>query len=560
MKVLTIVGNRPQFIKLGVTARSLRMRGANAPFKNIVVNTGQHYDEMLSDVFFAELEIEAPDYALGIGSGHVVDQIGKMLNPLREIIELEKPDALLVYGDTNSTIAGAICAGHLDIPLIHVEGGERLYRRSAMPEEVNRVVTDHLSSLCLASSRKAVRYLAREGFGPDRVQFVGDPMYDIFKLSGEMLEAMPAKQPGDFGLEADGYALCTIHRAENTDFKHTCLSILEALDEGPLPALLPAHPRLMHRLNDWAWEPKGNLRLIDPLGYFDFQSLLRRCAVVVTDSGGVGREAFFAGKAAIVPLESSAWSEAVEAGLAIMTGQSGERLARALRSFNWHEDVTDLVEHNFGRGDAGSQIVDAVSAFLSSPTRCSEGPWHPVARFERLPRAVDASSLSLNAFARLCVRQKEAGAQAFVFDITRSLSNAAAMLNLCRRLSARATLWFDAGIAGFNPLNDDVITQIDALAEIADGLATSDQKYAEYLGVKLQRTVPIMTFPVAQDDSDAQDNKGWADNVEVGKDKPPIRIRPWAWSSVPVSEFESELQIFDVERDAYWSKLREKLS
>ncbi|MBK7162068.1 MAG: UDP-N-acetyl glucosamine 2-epimerase [Sphingomonadales bacterium] len=560
MKVLTIVGNRPQFIKLGVTARRLRELGADAPWRSIVVNTGQHYDEMLSDVFFTELEIEAPDYALGIGSGHIVDQIGKMLNPLREIIEVERPDALLVYGDTNSTIAGAICAGHLDIPLIHVEGGERLYRRSAMPEEVNRVVTDHLSSLCLASSRKAVRYLAREGFGPDRVQFVGDPMYDIFKLSGELLETMPAKQPDDFGLKADGYALCTIHRAENTDVKDTCLDILEALDQGPLPALLPAHPRLMHRLNDWAWAPKGNLRLVDPLGYFDFQSLLRQCAVAVTDSGGVGREAFFAGKAAIVPLESSAWIEAVEAGLAVMTGQSGERLAEALRSFNRHKGVTALVEHNFGSGDAGSQIVNAVSAFLSTSSRGGEGPWHPVARFEQLPRAADASSLSLDAFARLCTRQKEAGAQALVLNITRSLSNATTMLDLCRRLGARATLWVDPGTAGFNPLNEDVITQIGALAENADGLATSDQKYADYLGEKLQRKVPVLTFPVLQDDSAAEGNKGWADTVEIGKDTPPIRIRPWAWSAVPVGNFEAELQIFDFERDAHWSTLREKLS
>lgn len=381
MKILTIVGNRPQFIKLGVTARRLRELGDTAPFASVVVNTGQHYDEMLSDVFFTELEIEAPHYNLGMGSGHIVDQIGRMMTPLREVFDAEKPDALLVYGDTNSTVAGALVAGHLGVPVLHVEGGERLYRRAAMPEETNRIVTDHLADMCLVSSRKAMRYLAREGFGPDRLRFVGDPMYDIFKLSGEMLKSREAAQPADFGLTEGGYGICTIHRAENTDDRDTCLGLLGALDGAPFPVLLPAHPRLQHRLQSWGWAPQSNLRLIDPLGYFDFQSLLRQSRLVITDSGGVGREAFFAGKPAIVPLESSAWIEAVEAGLAVMTGRSPERMAAALAAIVPPANVTALVEENFGAGDAGTRIVDEIAAFVTARQGWDEGAWHPLGRF-----------------------------------------------------------------------------------------------------------------------------------------------------------------------------------
>ena len=384
-KILTVVGNRPQFIKLGIVAHRMRQRDGDSPLRNVVVNTGQHYDAMLSDVFFDELSIDRPDYDLAIGSGPIVDQMGKMMAPLREIVERERPDAMLVFGDTNSTVVGALVAAHAAVPVIHVEGGERLYRRRQMPEEINRVVTDSMSDLCLCSSRKAVRYLYREGFHPDRVKFVGDPMYDLFLLSGKMLANRKTLGPDDFGLTAGGFALSTLHRAENTDDRDICVGIMTALDESPTPVLLPVHPRLRARLLDWGWEPKNALRLVDPLGYFDFQRLLRDCAFAVSDSGGVNREAFFAGKPCIVPLESCAWIEAIEAGFALAVGSDADRLREALSNFHPSGDVTAVVEQEFGDGSASDRIIDEIAAMVAGRAPRSEGPWHPVLRYEQIP-------------------------------------------------------------------------------------------------------------------------------------------------------------------------------
>lgn len=384
-KILTVVGNRPQFIKLGIVAHRMRARGDAAPLCNIVVNTGQHYDAMLSDVFFNELSIERPDYDLGIGSGPIVDQMGKMMAPLREIVEREAPDALLVFGDTNSTVAGALVAAHASIPVVHVEGGERLYRRRQMPEEVNRVVTDSVADLCLCSSRKALRYLQREGFHPDRAVFVGDPMYDLFVLSGAMLASRKTITAEDFGLKTGNFALSTLHRAENTDERETCLGILDAMDGAPMPVLLPVHPRLRARLDDWGWTPQNALRLTDPLGYFDFQRLLRDCAIAISDSGGVNREAFFAGKPCIVPLESCAWIEAIEAGFAIAAGSDPARLATALHEFRPTGQVTAIVEQEFGDGHASERIIDETAALIDARAYHGEGPWHPVLRYSEMP-------------------------------------------------------------------------------------------------------------------------------------------------------------------------------
>lgn len=384
-KILTVVGNRPQFVKLGIVAHRMRARDDAGQLRNVVVNTGQHYDSMLSDVFFSELSIEPPDYDLGIGSGPIVDQMGKMMAPLREIVEREKPDALLVFGDTNSTVAGALVAAHADVPVVHVEGGERLYRRRHMPEEVNRVVTDSVSDLCLCSSRKAVRYLHREGFHPDRAVFVGDPMYDLFMLSGEMLADRKTIMAADFGLTAGSYALSTLHRAENTDDREICIGILGAMDRAPLPVLLPVHPRLRARLLDWGWAPTNALRLIDPLGYFDFQRLLRDCLFAVSDSGGVNREAFFAGKPCIVPLESCAWIEAIEAGFAVAVASDPARLADALHNFRPVGDVKAIVEQEFGDGHASEQIIEETSAVIDTRARHGEGPWHSILRYDAMP-------------------------------------------------------------------------------------------------------------------------------------------------------------------------------
>lgn len=377
-KVVTVVGNRPQFIKLGNTALRLREMGASSPIDNVVINTGQHYDDMLSDVFFRELEIDPPDYDLKIGSGSIIDQISRMMGPIEGILERERPDAVLVYGDTNSTVAAALVAAHRNVPLIHVEGGERLYRRRDMPEEINRVATDHLSSLCLCSSHKAEGFLRREGFAPSRMRFVGDPMYDIFLRTKAMLPRLALNDAKSFGLGGDPFVLATIHRAENVDNKSTALALLDQLDRAALPVLLPLHPRLAKSIETWGWRPRGLLRLVPPLGYFDLQGLLQQCAIVVSDSGGVNREAFFAGKGCIIPLETSAWTEAVDSGFAVNVGQDMTRLGQALRDFRPSGDVTAAVTRAFGDGDAAGKIIREIGSFLERA--CQSGiddVWRP---------------------------------------------------------------------------------------------------------------------------------------------------------------------------------------
>lgn len=552
MKILTIVGNRPQFIKLGVTARQLRLMGDEAPFQSIVINTGQHYDQMLSDVFFTELQIEPPQYDLGIGSGHIVDQIGKMLSPVREIVEHEKPDGILVYGDTNSTVAGAIVAAHLDIPLIHVEGGERLYRRSAMPEEVNRVVTDHLADACLASSQKAVRYLKREGFNDDRVTFVGDPMYDIFKLTGEMLKDRKAAEPEAYGLASGEYALCTVHRAENTDDRETCLGILRALDDGSIPVLLPAHPRLKSRLQDWGWEPTKSLQLIEPLGYFDFQSILRSSCLVVTDSGGVGREAFFAGKGCIVPLESSAWIEAVEAGMSVMVGQNPERLAHELENFRPTGNMTALVEDNFGTGEAGKHIVNAVADMIEVGGRNREGPWHPVARFENLPKASDSSHLSLSAFreilSEIVNQTPEPGL--VLHDITESTAGVDLIADAEREAGLKGTYCLDLGNARYNPFDEKNGGIIERLVKDGHQLAVlggddnDAARMSKTLGLHFGTQVSRCRYDTALSDLDEEYGSIEQLNEAIVSGRG-VLLHPAYWHENPVYPFESKLCVFD---------------
>ena len=544
MKVLTIVGNRPQFIKLGVTARALRRMGAHAPFENVVVNTGQHYDQMLSDVFFSELEIEPPKYDLGIGSGHITDQIGKMLSPMREIFEQEEPDALLVYGDTNSTIAGALVAAHLAVPIIHVEGGERLYRRIAMPEETNRVVTDHLSSLCLASSRKALDYLYREGFAQDRAIFVGDPMYDIFKLSGEMLKKRKARQPSDFGLVEGRYTMCTIHRAENTDAKEICLGLLDALDGAPQPVLLPAHPRLLHRLDTWGWAPTGSLRLIDPLGYFDFQSLLRKSSLVVTDSGGVGREAFFARKPAIVPLESSAWIEAVEAGMAVMTGRSPDQLTAALADAIQPRDIQPLIEANFGAGDAGEKIVAEVAQFVGELAPGTEAQWHSIDRFENLPRAIDSSLLSPASLAATMKAVAAANEATAYVDITIDHRGASHILAAARSAGADAALLFDPARAAYNFFERDTRAAIAQLSKAGHAIAAPDEAGRALLAYVFGNASVVDPSGLTADLDASGTPRDLAECVSSDAAKSVV-LRAHLWCAEPVSPFEAHLRALD---------------
>lgn len=402
-KILSVVGNRPQFVKQAMFDLAVSNKKHSLDWECLTVNTGQHYDAAMSEIFFNELSINSPKYNLGIGSGPILDQLGKMLPALRAIIESEQPELVLLFGDTNSTVAGALAAAHSGVPCVHVEGGERLYRRTDVPEEINRVVTDHLSALVLTSSRKALRYLHREGFGPDRAQFVGDIMLDLFLHNIASIDQSSAVSPSSFGLEAGKYILATLHRVENTAEKSVLIGLLNQLDEAPMPVFLPMHPRIKKLIYDWGWRPSNSLRLEEPLGYFDFLSMLKGAALVVSDSGGVTREALFAGKGCIVPLDNCWWTEAVEAGLAIAVGHDIGRLGDALTSFRPKIDSRAVVQSEFGDGTAAEKIVDHLDKFIANNSDVDrrEGPWHRLGYFDEIPGSTRRSEFSYSSFKQL---------------------------------------------------------------------------------------------------------------------------------------------------------------
>lgn len=375
-----------------MVANGLRDAG-QLPFVHRLIHTGQHYDDMLSDVFFRELALEPPYVNLEVGPLSITSQAAQMLERLDDVITSEAPDLVLVYGDTTSTLATALASAIRDVPLIHVEAGERIYRRKRVPEEINRVLTDDIASLCLTCTDTATQNLKWEGFADDRVRFVGDPMFDLFLWGMERVDAVAGVSPGSFGLSASEYHLATIHRHQNTSSPDRLLSLLEALDESRLPVLLPVHPRVRRMLEALDWKPNRSLRFLEPLGYFDFMRLLLDCRRVATDSGGVMREAFFAQKPSIVPMENSWWSEIVEAGWAIEVGENRDALTQGLDSY---EPTGPPPIGLFGDGDASRWIIDAVVESVTSDA-ARDGPWHHHGRFDQLPRILP-SNLSLPSF------------------------------------------------------------------------------------------------------------------------------------------------------------------
>lgn len=378
-KVLTIVGARPQIVKAAVISKYIRQLKTK-PFKEILVHTGQHYDFLLSDIFFQELDIQKPKYNLNVGSLEPAKQVALMLERLDAVIKKESPSLILVYGDTNSTLAAAICSMYRDIPLVHVEAGERIYRRNKVPEEYNRILTDNAAFLCLTCTKRAQDYLLREGMCPERARFVGDPMYDLFKWAIQRLNKSKITYKS-LGLEKGNYHLSTIHRAENTGNRDKTISLLSALDASSKPVILPIHPRLNKFLESCKWAPKNNLRLIEPLGYFEFLNLLLNCDKCITDSGGVTREAFFAGKPCIIPMSNSWWAEVVESGWALETGADYEMLAEVLEAFT---PPTKAPEGLFGDGNSAKRIVKEITVLLEKNE--PEGKWHRHGNFCSFPK------------------------------------------------------------------------------------------------------------------------------------------------------------------------------
>ena len=323
--IITVLGARPQFIKAAAVSRALTRHDG---LVERIVHTGQHYDPGMSDVFFDEMEIPRPAHQLRIGGGSHGTMTGEQLRSIEAILMEEEPDWVLVYGDTNSTLAGALAAAKLHIPVAHVEAGLRSFNRR-MPEEINRVLTDHVSELLFAPTSVASEQLEREGIDAEQIHITGDVMLDAALHYRER-----AKRPGWFeaaGLEPGRFHLCTIHRAENTNSPERMRSILQGLSTSELPVVLPLHPRTRITFETMGLKPDAPVQVVDPVGYLEMVWLEMNCAAVITDSGGVQKEAYFHGKPCITMRDETEWVELVELGVNTLVGADAERIAEAIR-------------------------------------------------------------------------------------------------------------------------------------------------------------------------------------------------------------------------------------
>lgn len=352
MKITSVVGARPQFIKAAIVSPQL----ANLGIDDRILHTGQHYDRQMSDAFFDELGIPEPTWSLDVGSGPHGAQTGTMLTKIEEVLLDDQPDAMVVYGDTNSTTAGALAAAKLHIPVVHIEAGLRSFNR-AMPEEVNRIVTDHISDLLLAPTQTAVDHLATEGITGDMVELVGDVMYDLALKAANDLDAGPLLS--EIGVTEGEFVLATVHRAENTDDPTRFAAVINGLAgvAETMPVVLPVHPRTKPLLE--ASEAASALTLIEPVGYPDMVKLERSCALVATDSGGVQKEAFFHGKPCVTLRDETEWVELVELGWNTITPPTDAAAVREAIVSNI--GTTGQDGKPYGAGDAGERIAAAIS-------------------------------------------------------------------------------------------------------------------------------------------------------------------------------------------------------
>ncbi len=352
MRILTVVGNRPQFIKAAAVSGPLRAR-----HEEILVHTGQHHVDSLSRVFFTELGLEHPEHELGIAGGSNTSQTARMLAALEPLLLDVKPDAVLVYGDTNSTLAGALAAAQARIPVVHVEAGMRSFDRT-MPEELNRVLTDHLSELLLCPSGTAAANLRAESVAGD-VEVVGDVMVDVALRCRPTADA-EREIPAAHGLQAGSYLLLTAHRAGNVDDPERLRALVELVLALPAPVLFPVHPRTRARLRDGGLlaelERSDGLTLTQPLGYFEFSALVRNARAVLTDSVGVQKEAYLAGVPCVTLRANTEWIETVETHWNTLVDLDPVAALAALE----REPPADRPEL-YGDGHAAERCVDAIS-------------------------------------------------------------------------------------------------------------------------------------------------------------------------------------------------------
>ena len=353
MKIVTVVGARPQFIKCAPVSRELRKE-----HQEILVHTGQHYDPEMSDIFFEELHIPRPDYYLNVGSGTHGKQTGEILAKTEEVFIKEKPDFVLVYGDTNSTIAGALAAVKLHIPVAHVEAGLRSFDRM-MPEEINRVMTDHISDIFFCPTQTSVNNLAAEGITKG-VFLVGDVMADALAFNKD-LALKQSRIHKTLGLEAGTYLVLTVHRPSNTDSRNRMEAIIGALRESGMPVVFPVHPRTKKYLQQYGlWEDMPeNIRVTEPLGYLDMLCLMSNARKILTDSGGVQKEAYMLGVPCITLRENTEWVETLEGGWNVLVAIIPKIIVEEIDRL---QPASKPKTAHFGNGKTAEKILEIINS------------------------------------------------------------------------------------------------------------------------------------------------------------------------------------------------------
>ncbi len=355
MKIVTVIGARPQFVKAAVVSRGINEyneRTNEAKIQELIVHTGQHFDENMSDIFFKQMNIPKPHYNLEVNSLSHGAMTGKMLAKIEEVLMVEKPDWVLVYGDTNSTIAGALAAKKMHIKVAHVEAGLRSFNMD-MPEEVNRILTDRISDILFCPTQTAIDNLVKEGYDNLNIRKVrcGDVMYDA-ALYYKKWATKPETVSDDIP-----FVLSTIHRQENTDSSKDLISIFDALGEiaKDYKVILPLHPRTIKKLDDFQIRPNQNIQILKPVGYFEMIWLLSNCRFVITDSGGLQKEAFFFKKPCITVRDETEWVELLHQGVNFLTGSNKIKI---VDTYNKIKDLSfDFDKDLYGIGDTGRSII-----------------------------------------------------------------------------------------------------------------------------------------------------------------------------------------------------------
>lgn len=357
-KIATILGARPQFVKASMVSRQLQLNGLS----EIIIHTGQHFEDNMSDIFFREMGVPQPAYNLGIHGLTHGAMTGRMIEEIEKVLIAEKPGMVMVYGDTNSTLAGALAAVKMQIPVAHVEAGLRSFNM-AMPEEINRILTDRISSLLFCPTDQAVENLRKEGFAhmPAKIVKNGDVMQDAAIYFSE-IAPRHSQVIANLGLTGKPFILCTIHRQENTDDPARLSAIIDALNalHTEIPVVLPLHPRTRNFVRDR--KLTLNMNAIEPVGYLDMIELLKHSHLVITDSGGLQKEAFFFGKHCLTARDETEWIELVDHGFNRLVGASTELILSAAHEFL--AKSSDFRVNLYGNGNASAEIAQHIAGFV----------------------------------------------------------------------------------------------------------------------------------------------------------------------------------------------------